>query len=215
MTTKSASIGLKQLLILALGGVGLLACPGCACGEKKMSLTRDEYINSEMYIDRPVADRTGAPLEVNVVLVYPDDLKKDVNSQLKPGSGITSKEWFEKRPKAAADPARFDLPRSQILLFTNDSDYYGERKGPALQGTKVASPDPALLTFKFERGLNDENAVIYVFGRFTDKDGYLLPVPPAMFQAPGKYPDELSVHIGVDWNRSGIHQYIVSRTNRK
>lgn len=217
----SSAAGRGGWKLAALAAFGLTCWPGCAT-TKTLTINRDDYINSGMHVDRPLGDRTGEPLDVAVVLVYPSDLKNDANLRLKSDSGISCKEWYEKRPLPGDDPAavggnpRFRLKQSQIFLFTNDTQYYGQRVGPALNGVKV-DPQAAVVNFDFKEGANDPHATIYVFGRFNGTEpGSVLAVAPAAFRKPGSYPKALAVRIGVDWNRTATSgQFIEVQTAPK
>ena len=224
MTTASGRIrnlgpGLR---VAALAALGLLCWPGCAT-KKSLTITRDPYINNGMHVDRQMGDRTGEPLEVAVVMVYPNDLKNDANMRLRPDSGMNVAEWFEKRPQPGDDPAatggnpRFRLKQSQIYLFTNDTQYYGTRIGPAINGSATDKGDPKVRELDFKEGMNDPNAAIYVFARFNSPGtNATLPAPPVVFRKPGSYPKDLTVHVGVDWNRTATNgQYLEARTASK
>lgn len=190
-------------------GMALSAMPavggGCA---RVLSITQDEAINTAMQQHRDKGDRTGEPLELNIVCVTPGDLGKDANEELKPTSDITSTVWFAKRPVSADakdNKGKFLLPRSQIYLLSNDTNAFGVHKGPALRGSKVDGEKVVTegdIAFPFG-ALHDDKAVIYVFGKFVADDGSVLPVKPATFCPPGAYTSELSIHIGVDQARYG------------
>lgn len=192
-------------------GVAVVA-GGCS---RSMTITQDEYVNTAMHVDRKVEDRTGEPLELDIVLVYPSDLKDERNDRLKPSSGITSAEWFKRRPipgdkvDMEASNDRFRLPPGQILLLTNDSETYGRRIGSSLRGARLDGKTIAKKGIEFSSlAWHDDNAVIYVFARFIDKQGQVLEAPPAKFHPPGAYSDQLAVKIGTRENAANHGQYI-------
>ncbi len=195
--------------------LSIMACTaggGCA---RSLTISQDEYVNTAMHVDRKAEDRTGEPLELNVVLVYPKDLKDERNDRLKPSAGITSAEWFKKRPipgdkvDMEASNDRFRLPPDQILLLTNDSDTYGRRIGSCIRGARLDGKTIAKKAIDFSSlAWHDDNAVIYVFARFVDKQGQVLEAPPARFHPPGAYSKDLAVKIGTRENASNYGQYI-------
>ncbi len=200
------------VLKAGLAGLAVLASAGCA---RQITITQDPYINNAMQIDRRAEDRTGEPLELNIVCVYPTDLFDERNAALKPNAGITSEEWFKYRPLPGDQPevavpvGRFGLLEEQVFVLTNEPHYYGKKIGAALRGAKQ---DGATIT---KRGiafngwaLHSEKAVIYVFGKFTDKQGKVLRIPPAMFHPPGAYGDKLAIKIGVREGGPDYGQYI-------
>lgn len=204
---------------------GMLLAGVCLGGcSRVLTITQDAYINTAGQDKRAEAERTGDPLELNIVCVTPQDLKKDVNADLKPGSGITSEVWFRKRPIDGDEKqkaGRFDLPKKQVYLLTNDMDAYGTRKGPALRGSEADGPKKTTegdIAFPFG-ALHDSDSVIYVFGKFKGPDGAVLPVQPARFAPPGAFTHELSIHVGVEKSRFGQGldkgQYIKVMSDRK
>jgi hypothetical protein len=207
------------LLVLA-AGCGLVGLVGCG---RSLTINQDPYINTACHANRPADKRTGEPLELTVVCVYPRDLAKAGNELLKPDSKVTSKDWYERRPVSAPGEAgHFDLPKSQIFLFTDDSKAYGQQIGTLLRGAKQDGDKAITKTgIKFDGGVgggqfHDSNSVIYVFGKFTDKNGNVLPVPPAKFHPPGAYTEKLEVKIGVDPDRPlEAAQYIKVTSERK
>ena len=204
--------------ILLVAAVCAWAAGGCA---RVLTIAQGDYVNTAIHINRPVGSRTGEPLEINLVSVRAKDLKHEANGRLAPASGITSEEWFRNRP-IPGDKAdmqnrgtRFWLPKSQILLMTYDKEYYGQRIGDPLRGAATDKAKEIRKTFDFPGGLHDEQSVIYVFGKFIDSKGQVLPVPPAVFHPPGAYTRDLSVRVGVDENRAHFGQYIDNVTQRK
>jgi hypothetical protein len=193
----------SPFVLALIAGLGALASAGCA---RQLTITQEDYINNAMQIDRSPQDRTGEPLELDIVCVYPDDLADPRNARLGPNSGLTSEEWFRRRPipgdqvNLGAPSDRFWLPEEQIYLLTNDRQYYGQRIGAALRGAKLDGTAVAKGGIDFNAWfLHSENSVIYVFGRFTDKQGKVLPVPPA-------------VRIGVRESGANYGQYIAIDT---
>lgn len=182
-------------------GLSLALLGGCP---RTLTITQDPVINTAMDADKDKS--IGTPLEVNIVFVYPKDLKDPANERLRPTSDIKADEWFAKRPRpneAKGTPNRFQLPANQIYMFTTerDSEVYGTVIGGALRGANIdkdrangAVVSPAL---KFEGGLHDGNSVIYVFPKFIDKEANVLPVKPVKFNPPGNYKESLAVHVGV------------------
>jgi len=177
-----------------------LACVsvGLGCTNRVLTIERAEYINT-----RPQSQ--GEPLEVDVVTVVPEDFEGDhaeINERLKPGGGITSKEWFANRPTkesyvAEAD-TRFKIPKERILSFTATTDksaIWGKRVGPPVQGTKIDKRAIVVKEVPAPSDLWAEDAAIYVFCRFKAVDGTDLPSPPAVFHKVGNYRREISVKI--------------------
>jgi hypothetical protein len=210
----------SHVQVAALGLAGALYA-GCS---RELTITQGPYINTagDILRGRSPEDQTGKPLEINIVCVYESDLKKPANDRLKPGSGITSREWYEARPQPGdnvdteeAHP-RFRLPDDQVYLLTNDRTYYGKRIGAAMRGSKIDGFEKLVKEFDYSTwSVHDDNAVIYLFARFSDDKDLVLPVPPATFNPPGAYKEDLFVHIGVDPARNNHGQYIENKTDRK
>jgi hypothetical protein len=207
----------RYVLVLVCGVLGLAGCG------RALTIHQDPYVNTACHANRPPDKRTGEPLELTVVCVYPRDLDKPENELLKPTSKISSKDWYEHRPQGpAAEAGRFVLPKNQVFLLTGDSKAYGQKIGEFLRGAKQDGEKAVQKTgIWFDGGwggaqYHDERSVIYVFGRFTDKDGNVLPVPPAKFHPPGAYTEKLEIKIGVDPNRPlEAAQYIQVLSQRK
>lgn len=210
-----AGRGAAMLLAGWLFGSGLM---GCA---RVLTITQDDYINTAMHVNRPLAARTGEPLEIDIVCVTPTDLKHEANAGMAPDANITSAIWFRDRPipgdkKDMEDRGgRFWLPKSQISLLTFDKKCYGTLIGDPLCGAATDKKREAVKTFSHAGALHDKDSVIYVFGKFIDKNGGVLPVPPAKFHPPGAYTEKLCIKIGVDESRANYGQYIDNTTERK
>ncbi|MBK9118843.1 MAG: hypothetical protein IPM18_04465 [Phycisphaerales bacterium] len=186
-------------LLLATLGLLLQVAPGCG---RTLKIGQDLYINTAPHANRPEATRTGEPLEVTVVVVYGEDLQKPGNELLRPGSQITSRDWYARRPQPGGESAgrTFDLPKSQIYVLTNDPDYFGKHIGSALRGGKLDGETPIEKKNAIDvraGALHSKDTVIYVFPRFINREGVVLPVAPATFHPPGAYEAELHVRIGV------------------
>ena len=204
--------------LMAVGMLGLVGANGCA---RELTIIQEGYVNNAMHINRPEGSRTGDPLELTIVCVHPKDLDHEANDRLAPGAGITSDVWYRDRPlpgdrKDTPDRGtRFWLPKSQVFVMTYDNTYYGKRIGEPLRGAATDKTDKVKKSFGFGPGLHDEKSVIYVFPKFIDRKGNVLPVPPAKFHPPGAYTEKLSVKIGVDDSRPQYGQYIDNTTPRK
>jgi hypothetical protein len=174
---------------------------GCS---RSLTIRQDPYINTAAQANRPADKRTGEPLEIDIVVVYPADLKKAGNELLRPDSKITCKDWYDRRPQTGVPPAgnRFDLPRDQVYVLTNDDSAFGRHIGSALRGATLDGDKP------IKKGgialgwgmVHNEQTVIYVFPKFIGRDG-VLPVMPARFCPPGAYESGLEVKLGVYPNR--------------
>ncbi|MCK4340928.1 MAG: hypothetical protein KAY37_04315 [Phycisphaerae bacterium] len=219
-TSRSAgSRGPRAGLGLFCGVVTLATLVGCG---RTMTIHQAPYINTASQANRPVDKRTGEPLELAIVCVYPGDLDKTGNELLRPDSKVTAKEWFERRPTTAgAGGGHFDLPKNQVYVLTNDDRVFGRHIGKALRGAVMDGEKPIKKTgIKFESGwtggLHDDKSVIYVFGKFIGRDGDVLPVSPAKFHPPGAYRADLEIQIDVDPDRPlQAAQYIKVLSKRK
>ncbi len=204
--------------VVVLAGLWGVALAGCA---RELTITQETYINTAMHIGRPAGSKTGEPLELNIVVVTPKDLKHESNDGLAPEAGITSDIWFRDRPipgdKADTEDrgGRFYLPKEQIFLMSYDTKFYGKRIGDPLRGAATDRKEKIVKKFNHAGHLHDDKSVVYVFGKFVDKNGNVLPVPPAKFHPPGAYTEDLSIKIGVDERRPHYGQYIDNTTPRK
>jgi hypothetical protein len=205
--------------VLLLAALVMTLPSGCA--SRVMRIEQTDYVNTAMHMNRPPGARTGEPLEINIVCVYPKDLKKEVNDRLAPGSAITSDVWYQDRPQPGDTEemddrgGRFYLQKSQIFLMTYDKNGYGKRIGNPLRGAVTDHRRIIETKFDFSGGLHDRGSIIYVFGKFIGPDGHVLPVPPAKFHPPGAYTEDLFVKVGVDESRAHYGQYIENVTPRK
>ncbi|HUU85578.1 MAG TPA: hypothetical protein VM243_18920 [Phycisphaerae bacterium] len=208
----------KAMVLLVVVGSALAVTAGCA---REMLIHQEDYVNTAMHADRQLAARTGEPLEVTIVSIYPKDLAVDANDRLNPDRGITSDVWYRDRPQPGdkvdmEEPhGRFRLPKDQVFVRTEDSQYYGTKAGGRLRGALIDKQTTVKTTFKFAGPLHSNKSVIYVFPKFIDNRGEVLPVPPAKFHPPGAYTHELSVKIGVNESRGNYGQYIENTTERK
>ena len=196
--------------LLALG-VGVVS-GGCA---RVLNIQQAEYINTAVHAARAKEDRTGQPLEVAIVCVTPSDLDHEANDRLNPERDITADVWFQDLPqrddKKDMDErgGRFYLPKSHIFWLTDSKERYGKRLRGRLGGAKNDKQKDVVVEFKFEGSWHNDRSVIYVFAKFVDKQGQILPVKPAKFHPPGAYTEKLYVRIAVDeQNRPNYGQYI-------
>lgn len=209
---------LRPAFLLAGGVLLTFTLSGCA---RSLTIRQDKYINIAPHASRPPDARTGDPLELSIVVVYPQDLKKAENELLKPDSKITAKDWYARCPLAGneAGSGRFVIPKDQVFLLTNDSKCYGRPIGTALRGAANDGDKPITKSgIALNWGqVHDSQAVIYVFPKFIGKDGAVLPVAPAKFNPPGAYEAKLEVQIGVQGDVKSLDdaQYIKRLTPRK
>jgi hypothetical protein len=210
--------GLKALGAALVCGTALASTVGCA---RELTIRQGDYINTAMHSGREKADRTGEPLELTIVSVYPNNLKHDSNTRLDPSRPITSDVWYQNRPWSGdkvdmeETHGRFRIPKNQVFVRTEDDQVFGTKVGGWLRGALIDKQKTTKMTFKFAGPLHNKKSVIYVFPKFIDHRGQVLPVPPAKFHPPGAYTHELSVGIGVDETRGNNGQYIDNTTERK
>ena len=185
--------------LCALGALILLS--GCS---RSLTIYQAPYINTAAQANRPPEKRTGEPLELAIVCVYPQDLEKAENELLRPGSRVTCRDWYERRPQLGVETQTgFSLPQEQIYTMTVADDVYGRKIGSVLRGAKLDGDRPITkdkLEFKWG-DLGNRDAAIYVFPKFIARDGSVLPVAPAMFNPPGKYKSKMAIEIGVAADR--------------
>lgn len=201
---------------VACGAVVLMAT---GCG-RTLTITQADYINTASQYGRASGAVTGEPLEVSIVCVHPADLQNELNGMLDPGQHITSDLWYRYRPQPGdklddEGHSRFRLPANQIFVLTDEKQVYGVRKGPYLRGAVVDKRKKVVVRFDFGGPLHDPKSAIYVFPKFTDVNGEVIPAEPVVFNPPGDYTDKLFVEIGVDQGRENHGQYIAQKTERK
>jgi len=197
-----------------------VAAGSSGCTARLLTISQDEYINTKPYVDRERGARTGDPMEVDIVCVLPADLDDPANELLRPGSGITSDVWYKKRPtQPGGGGDTFNLPSGQIHLFTDRRDIYGVRAGSRLKGSVADQKEKFVVRVPFGSAFGSElfssRSAIYVFPRFLDKEGRVLPVKPVVFSPPGAWTKNISVKIGVDDPEGRAEQYIEMTTARK
>ncbi len=190
-----ASRGVCAVLLLA-GAVG--------CNARIMTIHREGVINTY------VGPR-GSPLSIDIVTVAPSDFKGDeksnANHDLVPGNGITSDVWFAKKPttrNVIEDPqgaTHFILDRDRIISFTDRDkpDVYGIRKDGTIRGLKFkqpGEPDSIVVDEIPAIDIHDSKAAIYVFAKFTDKQGNVKKTLPAVFSPVGAYRQRIEIEIG-------------------
>lgn len=197
--------------IFSLAGLTLAALMAGGCGgDRKITFVQDDYINTGVHCDRARAEeRTGEPLDVSIVCVTPADMKKqvdgvNVNHNLRAASGLTSADWYERCPisgRPEESKSRFAISPEQIYVLTNDTNQarlFGTRVGPALNGAKIDGQAKTIETpIVFKGSQSSDDSIIYVFAKFKDRNGRVLPAPPVKFQPPSRYKGDLRVRIGV------------------
>ena len=99
--------------------------------------------------------------------------------------------------------ARFVLSRGQILSYTAEkqNEIWGIYKGAPIRGMAYLRRQGRATVETPEipgHGIFSGGAVIYVFCKFTNASGQVLPVKPAVFHRVGDYRRQLSVHISAD-----------------
>lgn len=201
----------RCLLIASAAGMlpGLVGCT------RQLTIRQADYINTAVHWSRNPAERTGEPLEINIVCVHSEDLKHPCNQGLEPGKGITSAEWFALRPrvgdglKEASTAGRFWLPESQIFVMSYDKVVYGRKVGNSLRG--AATDGRSEFTIRYAcGGFFHRSRVVYVFGKFVDEHGDVLAVPPAVVHAGSS----ATVEVGVDERQAAYGQYIAPAGTR-
>ncbi len=198
--------------------IGLLIGIVAGCGDRVITISQHERINTAMHRHRAREMQTGDPLELTIVCVYPEDLKKSENDRLKPGSGLTAVDWYQHRPTGVGgqQAGRFWIPSSQIYLMTNEKGLVGRIKGPALGGaTEDGWTERKFGGIAFSKALHDKNSVIYVFPKFIGPRGDVLPVKPVIFHRPGAYRRNLFIEIGVRDGGDNFGQFVLHSTKRR
>lgn len=203
--------GISLALGLAIGLPG-----GCA---RVLTVTQADYINTAMHKNRKPADRTGQPLELNIVCVYPKDLEDDKpqNAPLAPDSNITSDIWYKFRPEPGRSSGGevFDLPSNQIYLLSDDAAVYGKVVGPRLGGASEDGKRVVRIGDIVFKGLFDKRSIIYVFPKFIGADLKVLRSSPVRFHPPGHYRHDLFIEVGVRDPNGRAEQFIANKTERK
>ena len=198
--------------LVIIGAMGCL--PGCS---QQLTFRQADYINTAMHWGRAPSQRTGEPLEINIVQVRAKDLKIAPNDRLKSDRNITSDVWFANRPilgddlEKAEAGGRFWLPKSQILVMTYDTGYYGTRIGDPLRGAATDKKKEIKTSVKTAGMFSGATSAIYVFAKFVDERGNVLPVAPARIRSPGAGDHGIIIEIGVDESRGNFGQYIEVR----
>lgn len=198
-------VGRSGLMLLFLGVV--VAGTGC---QRTLRIYQDDYINTAPVADRPRDAQTSVPLQLDLVVVYPDDLENPVNERLRPGAGITAKDWYERRPGSGKEHA-FELPKEQVHVIGSDREW-GRNLAPAIRGRVLDRSDPIVikdLKIKWSHA-GDHDSVLYIFPRFIDERGGVLPVPPVEVSPPNKHGSDLAIKVGVrpDVRQPEMAQYI-------
>ena len=163
----SAIGGFIRTATVFLAVLAIVASTGCVA--RTLTITQTDYINTGMGRDKD----TGEPLEVAIVCVYPKDLKNPVNDKLRPGVGITARDWFEGEPGSSGGGQPFSISAEQIYWLTDREDASGRTKHGRLHGAVIDGKKPVKITgirFKWWK-LNSNNSVIYVFPKFFGPDG--------------------------------------------
>lgn len=179
----------------------LVTGPGCG---RQLTIYRDDVINTDF-------DRNGAPIEVDIVSVFPSDFRRtndvdleEINNDLLPGKQINSKMWFERKPTRESyknmDPNRYYIPSKRIFSFAaNKEGIFGTYKGGRIQGAKFRESNRAareiVVTGIPVDDIWNEKSVLFVFCKFTNASGEILPTAPAEFRKLGRYKEDLGVHI--------------------
>lgn len=199
-TARWRSTALRNSRMLVAGIIAVPLLTGCA--SRNLTIRQQDYINTAMHRDRDPDKRTGEPLRVDVVCVYPSDLQKSGNHILNPESPVTSDHWFNN----GAGKGSINIPAEQIYVLSDNRNEYGKWTHPSLRGAKQDGKSEIPIKgikFKEKRGWKEggallaKDAVIYVFPRFTGKEGKVLEIPPAKFYPPSKYSKNMIVEIGV------------------
>ncbi len=198
--------------------MAVVAVVGCLQGcAQHVTFRQADYINTAMHWGRAPSQRTGEPLEINIVRVRSKDLKIATNDRLRPDRNISSDVWFANRPilgddlEKAETGGRFWLPKSQILVMTYDPEYYGTRIGDPLRGAATDKKKEIKTSVSASGMFSNVTSAIYVFAKFVDENGNVLPIAPARLRSPGRGDRELIVEIGVDESRGDFGQYIEVR----
>jgi len=193
---RSAECGVRSAARNILA-VALAAALFSGCASKELVITQAEYINTAM-------SPSGEPLELAIVYVYPEDLKHPADGALAPDSGITADRWFRDRPlpgdtkDMSGRGSRFWLPEDQILLLNNPpvDTTYGTHVGNRPRGAAYDKSEVVLRRNLAVKGRGKNPSVIFVFAKYIDSRGQVMPKRPAKFHPVGDYGNELRVRIG-------------------
>ncbi|MBX3394906.1 MAG: hypothetical protein KF841_06025 [Phycisphaerae bacterium] len=183
--------------------VAACATTWVGCG-RELTIYRDDVINTDF-------DRNGAPIEVDIVSVFPSDFRKvndvdleEINTDLLPSKGINSKMWFERKPTRESyskmDPNHYYIPSKRIFSFAaNRETTFGNYKGGRIQGAKFResgrTAKEIVVTGIPVDDIWNDRSVIFVFCKFTNANGEILPTAPAEFRKLGRYKEDLAIHI--------------------
>jgi hypothetical protein len=196
----------------AAAGLCLAVLLAGGCSDRHLTIVQDDFVNNGMQHGRAEKDRTGEPLQIDIVCVHPEDLRPNehIVKGLGPDSGITADVWFEHRPQTSyknkekdSSDKIFRLPKNHIFVLCRKNDEgkpetYGEYRRPCLRGAKLDGRSLTVDGIQFRSSsLFDDNSIIYVFGKFTDDKGKVLKTAPAVFHPPGKYTANIRVKVGV------------------
>ena len=183
-----------RFALLAMVGVTVLSA---GCSSRVLTICQEDRINTA------AGRHAGEPLDITVVCVSRDDLKKPENERLKPDTSITAKEWYDFRPvPGPSGEGRFIIPENQIYLLTSERGAYGIVKGKPMRGAiEDGKVKRTIGGIKF-RSWKWGRSMIYVFPRFFDAKGDTLPVKPLKFRPSGS---RYFSKVGVDSNKQ---QYI-------
>lgn len=195
MHTSKTSLQNRWIIVAAMG---FLALGVAGCENRTIAVDREKFINTR-------ADPKGYPVSIDIVSVYPSDLKDAANKDLMPtGPGITADLWFARKPTRESmsrkdDVQNFRLGEEQIHSYTDEDNktIYGRRKGGKIIGTDASSGNIVISRSQGlpVRDIFSSEAAIYVFAKFTDKNGKVLPSRPAVFWRVGDFKEELAVRI--------------------
>lgn len=194
---------------LQLSLVCVVACTTASVGcGRELTIYRDDVINTDF-------DRNGAPIEVDIVTVFPSDFRKvndvdleEINNDLLPGKGVNAKMWFERKPTRESyrnmDPNHYYIPSKRIFSFAaNRETTFGNYKGGRIQGAKFRESGRTAKEIVVQGipvdDIWNDRSVVFVFCKFTNANGEILPTAPAEFRKLGRYKEALAVHIHDKW----------------
>lgn len=197
--------------------VAALVCTGCT---HSLTIYQDRHVNTAMQRGRAASERTGEPLEVDIVLVHARDLEEAGNAPLKPGSKLATKTWFEKRPMDDQSAGgRFKLPDDQIFYLSDRQGLYGTRVHDALRGAALDGESVHIPTLKSRKRSmwkgGSRLQAVYIFPRFLDANADVIDVAPVVFGVSGGIPRNMKVNIGVTDPEGRAEQYIRIHTDEE